>query len=514
MNINTIELFINELSTNGFLKEDDYQYILFKASELNVSESFVNEYLKAAGIKLKSFDSQSKDNNNTVDYYSQLNEDVRLKIAKLKKEKNYSELVHIFESEFFNTSDTFLIEQYLFALNEDYPKERVHQQTKIFYEKFPKDIRILNICYQIALEEHHYSESLDFLFQLNKLGENAQQQINNVLSQILLTKNWSLFQKYSQTKDFKELLNEYLKNLYNNKNYKNYAELFDTCENNYSEDLKEKFVVALLNINEYGSAKSVCSKLMITSKVPILNAYMGIACENIGEYHDAVFYYEKAISNGLNYQENLSNVKNAIQERELKSKRDAERKAHNARMAQIEEEENLRNKREAERQEELENNRSEQRRKREEEEESKKREEEEESDNYKEELRQQYKEEMLKIKDEAQQSLDSARENIDNIRNGTFNDRHEFSSSVTRGGDIINPDKIIIEDGKVTWKKRSKILIGGETITIPIDKIESVDLQTGIIGSDIIIRGTGRGRIRAENFSTSDAKQIKSLLGF
>ncbi len=94
-----------------------------------------------------------------------------------------------------------------------------------------------------------------------------------------------------------------------------------------------------------------------------------------------------------------------------------------------------------------------------------------------------------------------------------LNLREEFSSAVTRGGDVINPDKIIIANGIVTWKKRSKILIGGDSISIPIDKVSTVELNVAIVGTDIIIRSNGSGTIRAENFTKSDAQKIKSLLG-
>ena len=101
-------------------------------------------------------------------------------------------------------------------------------------------------------------------------------------------------------------------------------------------------------------------------------------------------------------------------------------------------------------------------------------------------------------------------------KNSEYNshERKEFSSSVSRGGDILNPDRIIIENGNITWTKRSKILIGSESITIPLDKVASVELKTAIVGTDIIIRSNGRGSIHAENFATSDAKEIKSLLGY
>jgi len=92
--------------------------------------------------------------------------------------------------------------------------------------------------------------------------------------------------------------------------------------------------------------------------------------------------------------------------------------------------------------------------------------------------------------------------------------KYEFSSSAVRGGDVINPDRVIIENNVVTWKKKSKILIGGESRSIPLDKVSAVELQTGMVGTDITIRGNGYSAIHAKDFAKSDAAKIKSLLGF
>jgi len=484
MNVNVIELFIKELSSDGFLKENDYKYILTKASELNVSSDFVNEYLATANIKIIYSEVQSSATNNSDDFFSTINKDIRLKFSRLGKENMYAEIVHIFESKYFNTNDTFLIESYLNALNQDYPEERTYKQAKIFYDKFPQDKRILNIFYQITMGQRRYSEALDLLFQLNKLGESDQQKIDNVLSLILDSKNWSLFGKYSQTKNFGKILNGYLDELAEYKNDKGYVELFDQCEYNYSEKQYELYAKALLNLGRYDSVKSVCLKMLSKSNLPIFNAYMGIACENSGKYHDAVFYYEKAVLNGLNYTKNLSDIKNIIRELELESERKAERKTHEEKMRQMEEEENIRKGIELEKQMEQED-------------------EEQDSRN------------RLKIEEEKSIGEENNRNKNSNLVNSRSNmGRVEFTSAVTRGGDIINPDVIIIDDGNVTWKKRSKILISGQSISIPLDKVASVDLQFGVIGTNIIIRSNGMGSIHAEYFTKSDAQEIKKLLGF
>jgi hypothetical protein len=88
----------------------------------------------------------------------------------------------------------------------------------------------------------------------------------------------------------------------------------------------------------------------------------------------------------------------------------------------------------------------------------------------------------------------------------------EFSSSILRGGNIFTPEKIIISDLSITWKKRIKYLIGFDTISISRDKISSVEVQNKIWGADIIINSNGLSKIIAKNFTVADAKKIKEIL--
>ena len=89
---------------------------------------------------------------------------------------------------------------------------------------------------------------------------------------------------------------------------------------------------------------------------------------------------------------------------------------------------------------------------------------------------------------------------------------NEFSSSVTRGGGIFTPEKIIISDLLITWQKRNKYLIGFDSISITRDKISSVEVQNKIWGADIIIISNGLSKIIAKNFTGLDAKKIKDIL--
>ncbi len=92
------------------------------------------------------------------------------------------------------------------------------------------------------------------------------------------------------------------------------------------------------------------------------------------------------------------------------------------------------------------------------------------------------------------------------------NETLTFESAITRGGGILTPDIIIIDSDSVTYKKRNKYLINVDSITVPISKISSVELDTSLWGTDIIIKTFGAGEIIGKKFTKSDAKQIRKLI--
>jgi hypothetical protein len=90
--------------------------------------------------------------------------------------------------------------------------------------------------------------------------------------------------------------------------------------------------------------------------------------------------------------------------------------------------------------------------------------------------------------------------------------QYEFKSAITRGGGILTPEHIIINEKTVTWRKRNKILIGIDSISISLDKISSVELDDKVWGVDIKIHSFGGNSISARCFTAADAKKIKELL--
>jgi hypothetical protein len=89
---------------------------------------------------------------------------------------------------------------------------------------------------------------------------------------------------------------------------------------------------------------------------------------------------------------------------------------------------------------------------------------------------------------------------------------YEFKSAITRGGGILTPEHIVINKRTVTWRKRNKMLIGVDSISIALDKISSVELDDKVWGVDITIHSFGGNSIFARCFTAVDANKIKSLL--
>lgn len=90
--------------------------------------------------------------------------------------------------------------------------------------------------------------------------------------------------------------------------------------------------------------------------------------------------------------------------------------------------------------------------------------------------------------------------------------KYIFKSAITRGGAVLTPDIITIDEKSVTYKKRKKNLITSDSISIPISKISSVELDTNIVGTDIIIKSFGAGQIHGKDFTKSDANEIKRII--
>jgi len=89
---------------------------------------------------------------------------------------------------------------------------------------------------------------------------------------------------------------------------------------------------------------------------------------------------------------------------------------------------------------------------------------------------------------------------------------YEFKSNILLGGDILTPDKILIDQTGVTYIKRNKYLIGNDRVHLAYQNISSIRIDRKLIDADIIISGRGTVEIIAKDFSISNAKEIEQLI--
>jgi hypothetical protein len=88
---------------------------------------------------------------------------------------------------------------------------------------------------------------------------------------------------------------------------------------------------------------------------------------------------------------------------------------------------------------------------------------------------------------------------------------HSFQSSVSRGGEVLFPEHIYVNDFEVTWEKKSGVF-SKDTKTIPIAEVTQIDVKTTLLSASIIIRSKGYGQIKGEHIAKSDASRIKKLI--
>jgi hypothetical protein len=88
----------------------------------------------------------------------------------------------------------------------------------------------------------------------------------------------------------------------------------------------------------------------------------------------------------------------------------------------------------------------------------------------------------------------------------------KFIASFIRGASPINPDTIEISDGFIWYKKRKIYLIGYEEQILKISRVSSVEINTDIIGTKIIIQSYGGSTITGHRFALTDVKEMKRLI--
>jgi hypothetical protein len=103
-----------------------------------------------------------------------------------------------------------------------------------------------------------------------------------------------------------------------------------------------------------------------------------------------------------------------------------------------------------------------------------------------------------------------SRTNLTKTKNKAFS--YEFQSNIILGGDILNPDRLVVDENGVSFFKRNKYLIGVDRQFIPYRNISSVRIDRKLIDADVIISSYSGDKIVAQDFSISNAKKIEALV--
>jgi hypothetical protein len=90
-------------------------------------------------------------------------------------------------------------------------------------------------------------------------------------------------------------------------------------------------------------------------------------------------------------------------------------------------------------------------------------------------------------------------------------DNHVFIASRWTSGNLLFPVRIEVNQNRVTRIKPR--LLGSNEESIPISKVASVNIQTGLIWSDIRIDSAGGSNpIVSHGHSKDDARAIRDLI--
>ena len=87
---------------------------------------------------------------------------------------------------------------------------------------------------------------------------------------------------------------------------------------------------------------------------------------------------------------------------------------------------------------------------------------------------------------------------------------HFTACRVTGNGNAVFPDKIIIHDDFVTYRKGQ--IVGYKETKISLASIGCVSVKAGLLFADVIIETKGGMTIRARGFTRSDASSISRIL--
>ena len=89
---------------------------------------------------------------------------------------------------------------------------------------------------------------------------------------------------------------------------------------------------------------------------------------------------------------------------------------------------------------------------------------------------------------------------------------HKFTSDISRFGPILTPYILEIDDNFITYSKRNKNLFNKNSMSMAIDNIAAVKIDTSLLGTTLTISSFGGEDIIIRKMNITDAKKANEII--
>jgi len=89
---------------------------------------------------------------------------------------------------------------------------------------------------------------------------------------------------------------------------------------------------------------------------------------------------------------------------------------------------------------------------------------------------------------------------------------YKFTSDVTRLGPILRPYVLEINEGIIRYSKRNKNLLNKDTMTIGIDNVAAVKVESSLLGTVLTISSFGGEDIIIRKMNIQDAYRAEEII--
>jgi hypothetical protein len=89
---------------------------------------------------------------------------------------------------------------------------------------------------------------------------------------------------------------------------------------------------------------------------------------------------------------------------------------------------------------------------------------------------------------------------------------YKFTSDITRFGPILTPYVLEINDDYIRYSKRNKNLLNKDKKSMAIDQISEIEVNSSLLGTNLIIRGYGESQIIIKRMNIQDAYAVQEII--